>query len=63
MRQNAHSAGFFGDLVEDRDAKVLRRRYGVERVDPGRRPLHTRRARASAKRLYGKAGDICSLNK
>ena len=34
MRQNAHRAGFFGDLVVDLDVKASRRRYAAERADP-----------------------------
>ena len=55
MRQNAHRAGFFGDLVVDLDVKASRRRYGAERVDPRRRPLQARREHASAKKPRGKA--------
>ena len=50
MRQNAHRAGCFGDLVVDLDVKASRRRYGAERADPRRRPLQARRGHASAKK-------------
>ena len=55
MRQNAHRAGFFGDLVVDLDVKALRRCYGAERVDPRRQPVQARRGHASAKKPRGKA--------
>ena len=55
MRQSAHRAGFFGDLVVDLDIRASRRRYGGERADPRRRPLQTRRGHASAKKPRGKA--------
>ena len=55
MRQNAHRAGFFGDIVADLDVKASRRRYGAERADSRRRPLQARRGHASAKKPHGKA--------
>ena len=60
MRQNAHRAGFFGDVVVDLvvvdlDVKASRRRYGAERADPRRQPLQARRGHVSAKKPRGKA--------
>ena len=55
MRQNAHRAGFFGDLVVDLDVKASRRRYGAGRTDPRCWPLQAKRAHASAKKPRGKA--------
>ena len=54
MRQNAHGAGFFGDLVVDLDVNASDRRYGAERADPRRWPLQARRGHASAKKPRGK---------
>ena len=48
MRQNAHRARFFGDLVVYLDVKASRRQYGAEQADLRSRPLQARWGHASA---------------
>ena len=54
LRQNAHKARLFGNLVLDLDNKASRRRYDTEPADPQSRSLQTRRGHASAKKPCGK---------
>ena len=55
LRQDAHWARFFGNLVVVLHIKVSRWRYRAERADPRWRALQTRQGHASAKKPRGKA--------